>query len=176
MAESSQAPAARTPITTRIGQAVILHRGGDREEARNRLAALWEELGERGAPAHRCTVAHYLAGTQDDPREAVLWDLRALAAADALASGTAPGDAAPGSGRPSAGTVGRASLLLSLASDHARLGDRTAARRELERARSAAAELPATDHALRVRTAVGRLDRLLAGDEGGRGPSADPQP
>ncbi len=68
----------------RIGQAVMLHRGGDREEARNRFAALWTETDMDADLFHRCTIAHYMADTQDDPVDELAWDLRALAAADAL--------------------------------------------------------------------------------------------
>ena len=45
-------------VLTRIGQVVMLHHGGDREEARRRLLDLWAEIGEHGAPLHRCTLAH----------------------------------------------------------------------------------------------------------------------
>ncbi|MDX6313811.1 MAG: hypothetical protein QOF44_3275, partial [Streptomyces sp.] len=61
-------------VMTRIGQVVMLLHGGDREEARNRFLALWEEIGEDGDPLHRCTLAHYMADTQDDPEEELVWD------------------------------------------------------------------------------------------------------
>lgn len=69
-------------VLTRIGQAIMLHRAGDREEARNRLSALWHEIGPQGDAFHRCTLAHYMADTQDDPRDELDWDLRALEAAE----------------------------------------------------------------------------------------------
>ncbi|MET9295059.1 hypothetical protein [Streptomyces sp. NPDC003077] len=81
-----------------MGQAVMLHRGGDREEARNRLRALWEEVGPRGDPFHRCALAHYLADTQDDPLDELHWDLMALDAAErstATAAGPERGSAGP---------------------------------------------------------------------------------
>lgn len=65
-------------VPTRIGQVVMLHHAGDREEARQRLLDLWAEIGEHGDPLHRCTLAHYLADTQDDPADELAWDLRAL--------------------------------------------------------------------------------------------------
>ena len=64
-----QEQAAPDALLTRIGQIVMLHHGGDREEARDRLLGLWAELGEDGDPLHRCTLAHYLADTQDDPTD-----------------------------------------------------------------------------------------------------------
>ncbi|MER8072401.1 hypothetical protein ABTZ59_29330 [Streptomyces sp. NPDC094034] len=83
---------------TRIGQAVMLLHGGDREEARNRFGLLWAELGEAGDAFHRCALAHYMADTQDDPGDELAWDLRALTAADGLreesaVDGRAAGDA-----------------------------------------------------------------------------------
>ena len=68
-------------VPTRIGQVAMLRHAGDREEARRRFLLLWTEVGEHGDPLHRCTLAHYLAGTHDDPGDALAWDLRALTAA-----------------------------------------------------------------------------------------------
>ncbi|MBC3982406.1 hypothetical protein H8N01_07490 [Streptomyces sp. AC536] len=79
-----QEEASPDAVLTRIGQAVMLHRGGDREEARNRLGELWQELGVEDDTLHHCTLAHYLADTQDDPADELAWDLRALAVADRL--------------------------------------------------------------------------------------------
>ncbi len=77
---------------TRIGQAVMLLHAGDREEARNRLGALWAELGSDGDPLHRCTLAHYMADAQDDPGDELAWDLRALTAAEAVRHIGGPGE------------------------------------------------------------------------------------
>src|SRR3954453_17280194 len=90
-----QEQAAPDAVLTRIGQVVMLHHGGDREEARRRFLDLWAELGEDGAPLHRCTLAHYLADTQDDPSDELAWDLRALSAAEELAEELTE-DRAPG--------------------------------------------------------------------------------
>ncbi|GAA3153469.1 hypothetical protein GCM10017687_84090 [Streptomyces echinatus] len=84
-----QEQAAPDAVLTRIGQVVMLHHGGDREEARSRFLDLWVEIGEDGDPLHRCTLAHYLADTQDDPGDELAWDLRALSAAEELAGGRA---------------------------------------------------------------------------------------
>ncbi|NEC81165.1 hypothetical protein G3I38_18510, partial [Streptomyces sp. SID7958] len=82
MAERQGGRAAPDAVLTRIGQVVMLHHAGDREEARHRLLGLWTEIGEHGDPLHRCTLAHYLADTQDDPEDELAWDLRALTAAE----------------------------------------------------------------------------------------------
>ncbi|MEU1904163.1 hypothetical protein [Streptomyces hygroscopicus] len=137
-------------VLTRIGQAVMLHRGGDREEARNRLAALWQELEPDGAPFHRCALAHYLADTQDDPLDELIWDLRALAAADGLTGGPAPRAFVP-------------SLHLNVAAGYLRLGQENAAREQLELARAAAGALGEDPYGDGVRAAIRRLTLVLEG-------------
>ncbi|MCF6524343.1 hypothetical protein [Streptomyces sp. JJ36] len=143
-------------LTTRIGQAIVLLHGGDREEAGNRLHHLWEESADR--PLHRCTIAHYLADTQDDPVEELRWDRRALAAADAVTSD--PGAA----GEEAVATVRGfyPSLHLNLAADHVKLGDAEAARRELADARRLAGDLAHDAYGNGVRAALDRLELRLA--------------
>ncbi|WP_121745776.1 hypothetical protein, partial [Streptomyces sp. E2N166] len=136
-----QEQAASDAVLTRIGQVAMLHHAGDREEARHRFLGLWAEIGEHGDPLHRCTLAHYLADTQDDPGDELAWDLRALSAAEELTedrSGDRPAD------RPEGTLAARAlypSLHLNLAADYDRLGHREAARLHLRRARGAAESL-----------------------------------
>uniref|UniRef100_UPI00062CA6D4 tetratricopeptide repeat protein n=1 Tax=Streptomyces stelliscabiei TaxID=146820 RepID=UPI00062CA6D4 len=139
-------------LMTRIGQAVMLHHGGDREEARHRLLQLWAEIGEDGTPLHRCTLAHYMADTQDDPDTELAWDLRALSAADELSDGRSAEHATDhpahhqadhSAGRPRehhdelAVRAFYPSLHLNLAADYARLGRPDAARSHLRLARAA---------------------------------------
>ncbi|MER7792586.1 hypothetical protein [Streptomyces sp. NPDC097640] len=143
-------------VPTRIGQAVMLHRGGDREEARNRLAELWRELRDGGDPFHRCALAHYIADTQDDPADELMWDLLALAAADRIAGAD---------GRPTATRV-RAfypSLHLNLAADYAKLGRREAARGQLALARASARGAGDGPYGVGVRAAIHRLALRLGG-------------
>ncbi|UNO38710.1 hypothetical protein [Streptomyces sp. MST-110588] len=121
MAKSQCEEASEDVVLTRIGQAIMLHHGGDREEARNRLSDLWEEVGSRGNPFHRCALAHYLADTQDDPADELAWDLRALEAAERFTwYGDAAASAVGGApaGEPAAG---------SLPAGHLPPGDRNAA-------------------------------------------------
>ncbi|UGY94825.1 hypothetical protein [Streptomyces gobiensis] len=161
---SQQQEASEHAMTTRIGQAVILHRGGDREEARNRLAGLWQELGTDGDLLHRCTVAHYMADTQEDPEAELEWDLRALAAADALAGEQATGEQATGEEQALVVRSFYPSLYLSLAADHLKLRDGAAARRELDRTRGALGELGELDddeYGAGIQAAIERLERRL---------------
>lgn len=159
-----QEQAAPDAVLTRIGQVVMLHHGGDREEARERLLGLWAELGEGGDPLHRCTLAHYLADTQDDPTDELAWDLRALSAADELTDGRNTG--IPGEAEDS-GNVGQEgaiairafypSLHLNLAADYVKLDRPDAARTHIRRARDACTVLADDGYGNGVRAAIGRI-------------------
>ncbi|MEU2900788.1 hypothetical protein ACWC4E_34120 [Streptomyces sp. NPDC001273] len=162
-----QGQAAPDAVLTRIGQVVMLHHAGDREEARNRFLGLWAEIGEHGDPLHRCTLAHYLAATQDDPGDELAWDLRALTAAEEVADDRA--------GAYEDSPAVRAlypSLQLNLAADYARLGRADAARSHLRRARDAAGALADDRYGQGVRSAIRRLEIRLDedGPPGGRVP------
>ncbi|MGY3199844.1 hypothetical protein [Streptomyces sp. TE5632] len=164
-----QGQAAPDAVLTRIGQGVMLHHAGDRVEARHRFLVLWAELGEHGDPLHRCTLAHYLADTQDDPGDELAWDLRALAAAEEVA------DAHPAGyeGAPALRAL-YPSLHLNLAADYARLAHPDAARTHLSRARGAARALAADPYGDKVRAAIRNMELLLgeagaAGEEGETG-------
>ncbi|MFJ5305106.1 hypothetical protein [Streptomyces sp. NPDC088350] len=162
-----QGQAAPDALLTRIGQVVMLHHGGDREEARDRLLGLWAELGEDGDPLHRCTLAHYLADTQDDPTDELAWDLRALSAADELTDGRETGE----TGEEGAIAVRAfyASLHLNLAADYVKLGRADAARTHLHRARGACAVLADDGYGNGVRAAISRLELRLDAEGGAAG-------
>ena len=155
-------------VLSRIGQAVMLHHGGDREEARGRFLQLWAEIGEDGDPLHRCTLAHYLADTQDEPTDELAWDLRALSAAEEL-TGVRP--AAP-DGTPAVRGF-FPSLHLNLAADYVKLGRREAARGHLRRARGTAEALGDDPYGQGVRAAMDRLERELS--TGGEPPVGPPR-
>lgn len=145
-------------VTTRIGQAVMLHTGGDREEARNRLAGLWKEADAGAAPLQRCTIAHYMADTQDDPADELVWDLCALEAAQSLTED----HVSWGEDAVAVRTL-YPSLHLNIAADHAKLGDTPAAHRALDRARRAAAELADDEYGRGIRAAINRLAARVGG-------------
>jgi hypothetical protein len=151
-----QEQAAPDAMMTRIGQAVMLHHAGDREEARGRFLRLWGEIGEGGDALHRCTLAHYMADTQDDPADELAWDLRALSAAEELTDGRVA--------EPHQSLAVRAfypSLHLNLAADYAKLGRSEAARTHLRRARGAVGALADDRYGDGVRAAIGRLELRL---------------
>lgn len=72
------------PTMEAITGAVTEGCGGDVASARRKLLALWNEIGVLGDPLHRCTLAHHLADLYTDPAQALVWDARALDAADAV--------------------------------------------------------------------------------------------
>ncbi|MFD3735023.1 hypothetical protein [Streptomyces sp. NPDC058632] len=158
-------------VLTRIGQVVMLHHAGDREEARHRLLGLWAEIGAHGDALHRCTLAHYLADTQDDPEDELAWDLRALAAANE-AEGEAAARPTGYGGMPAVRAL-YPSLHLNLAADYARLARPDAARVHLHRARGAARALADDSYGDRLRAAIRRMEIRLdeeGGTAGGWGP------
>jgi len=161
VAEQRREQASEDAVMTRIAQAIMLHHGGDREEARNRFTLLWAEIGADGDALHRCTVAHHMADTQDDPADELEWDLRALAAADSLSESRVRQHHAAVSVRGF-----YPSLYLNLAADYEKLGRPASARAELGRARSASTVLGDDAYSTGVRSAIDRLELRLAGGAG----------
>ncbi|MGX5181432.1 hypothetical protein ACWKT5_01005 [Streptomyces avermitilis] len=155
-------------MMTRIGQVAMLHHAGDREEARGRFLGLWAEIGDGGDPLHRCTLAHYLADTQDDPVDELAWDLRALSAAEELTDARVAEDEDALAVR-----AFYPSLHLNLAADYVKLGRSDAARSHLRRARGAVGVLGDDSYGDGVRAAIGRLELRLDGD-GPAGGGSDP--
>ncbi|GGO58172.1 MULTISPECIES: hypothetical protein [Streptomyces] len=138
---------------TRIGQAVMLQHAGDREEAQARFLALWSEIGEEGDPLHRCTLAHYMADTQQDPADELAWDLRALSAAHELT------DERVGAHHQSLAVRGfYPSLHLNLAADYVKLARPAAARSHLRLARGAVGALGDDGYGDGIRAALERLE------------------
>ncbi|PCG83554.1 hypothetical protein CIB93_24115 [Streptomyces sp. WZ.A104] len=148
-----QQEASEDAVMTRIGQAVMLLHGGDREEARNRFGVLWSELGADGDALHRCTLAHYMADTQDDPGDELAWDLRALTAAEGLSE-----ERAAEHRDTLAVRAFYPSLHLNLAADYLKLQRPDSARLHLRRARAAADALVDGGNGGGVRAAIDRLE------------------
>ncbi|NUO46477.1 MAG: hypothetical protein HOV82_31130 [Streptomyces sp.] len=166
-----QEQAAPDAVMTRIGQVVMLHHAGDREEARHRFLDLWAELGEDGDPLHRCTLAHYMADAQDDPSDELAWDLRALTAAEELTD-----DRLAEHESTLAVRALYPSLHLNLAADYVKLDRSDAARTHLHRARGAADALADDSYGDGVRAAISRLElRLGEGGPSGEGGWAPPR-
>ncbi|MFI5897396.1 hypothetical protein ACIA5D_45625 [Actinoplanes sp. NPDC051513] len=138
----------------RIGQGVELHHHrGQRAAARLLFTQIWDEIGgEQGDPLHVCVLAHAMADVQDDVHQELVWDHRALAAADLLTDARA---AQAGVTLPVAGLY--PSLHLNLCECYRKLGDLGQAREHLQRAQAGIGELGDDEYARLIR---GGLDRL----------------
>jgi hypothetical protein len=139
-------------VMEKIVAAIKLSHDGERDEAREHFAALWDEIGPDGDPFHRCTLAHYMADVQDDPNDELTWDLRALEAAEALTDERAQ------SYHASLTVEGfLPSLHLNLADDYNKLSDFTRAREHLERARETVHVLADDVYGAMIRSGIDRV-------------------
>ncbi|MEO6085937.1 MAG: tetratricopeptide repeat protein [Umezawaea sp.] len=126
------------PTLIRIGEAVQLSHQGEREGARLLFTEIWDEIGgEQGDSLHVCTLAHAMADVQDDVREELVWDLRALAVADQLTDARVAEAGVP---LTVAGLY--PSLHLNLSECYRKLGDLDRAREHLQQARATIGVLP----------------------------------
>ncbi|WP_433609248.1 hypothetical protein [Prescottella agglutinans] len=140
-----------------ITRAVELGRAGDADAARSALVDLWAAIGPEGDALHRCTLAHYLADLYDDAAQALMWDVRALDAADAL------GDARVQ--QYHAGLAVRGfypSLHLNLADNLRRLGSFDAARAHVDAAAGYLDALGDDDYGQMIRGALDGVGAAIA--------------
>jgi Tetratricopeptide repeat len=145
------------PTLIRIGEAVQLGHQGEREAARLAFAEIWEEIGgEDGDPLHRCTLAHAMADMQDDVREELVWDQRAMVAADLL---TDERVAEAGVTLPVAGLY--PSLHLNLCECYRKLGDLDRAREHLEQARATIGALGDDGYGQLIKNGLERMTEQL---------------
>jgi hypothetical protein len=145
------------PTIIRIGEAVQLSHGGEREAARRLFAEIWDEIGgEQGDPLHVCTLAHAMADVQDDVREELVWDQRALAAADLLTDGRV---AQAGVTLSAAGLY--PSLHLNLCECYRKLGDLDRAREHLEQAQATIGVLGDDEYGRLIKDGLARLAEQL---------------
>jgi hypothetical protein len=143
---------ARVTATVQRGQA------GERAAARQELEAMWAEV-ERGGgdDFHRCVIAHFLADLQEDDRDELMWDERALVAVDGVSDERAQ------EFHESLQVRGfMPSLYLSLADDHRRLGDANRAHEFLGKARATSDALGDDAYGELVRNALDKVSRALA--------------
>ena len=130
-------------VTARIAEAVELGHAGNAEEARGRLAELWEDAEVQADPLHRCTLAHHAADLQTTVIDELAWDLRALEAA--------------GEVTPERARAHHPSLHLNLGDAYLRLGDAAGACHHLERARACLDRLPDDGYGRMIRAGVESL-------------------
>lgn len=150
------ATSAADPVMEAITNAVTKGRSGHVDSGKKQLLALWSSIGASGDPLHRCTLAHYLADLYDDPGQALVWDVRALEAADALTDQRVQNYHA---GLHIAGFY--PSLRLNLADNHRRLGSFDAARRQIDAARDDSRVLSQDSYGRLVRSAIEGVARAI---------------
>lgn len=145
-------------VMARVTAAVQRGQAGERTAARHEMEAIWAEI-ERGGgdDFHRCVIAHFMADLQEDEREELMWDERALAAVDGVTDERAQEFHASLRVR---GFM--PSLYLSLADDHRRLGDANRAHEFLGRARATSDALGDDAYGELVRGALDSVSRALA--------------
>lgn len=150
-----------------ISRSVSLGRDGDAAKARHDLLAIWRQVGVLGDPLHRCTLAHHLADLYDDPAQALVWDVRALDAADALTDQRVQDQHA------SLYVAGfYPSLHLNLADDFRRLGAFEAAAAHIEEAGEHAPSLLGGSYGDTIRDAIREVREAIAERDTTRRPSA----
>lgn len=146
-----------TPVLARIGAGIELAHRGKHHDARALFARTWDELGPGGDPFHRALAAHHLAAAHDDdPAEALRWNLRALHAAY-----LATDDRAGAGGFPISIRGLYPLLHLNLAESYRRLGDLPRARDHLRQGRLWTGAMREDAYGHRIRAGLDRLaDRL----------------
>ena len=138
------------PVLDNISEALDLFNAGRRAEARSAFAAIWSEIESEGDPFHQCVLSHYMANAQDDTDAELMWNRRALAAADSIVND-----------RPDTASLSVLSLYpalhLNLADALFRSGDIPGASRQVALARQASDGLKQDSHAEQVRGAIEAL-------------------
>jgi hypothetical protein len=143
-------------VMVRVGRAMGIAQRGDRTGARALFLALWEEVGADGDPFHRCAIAHSMADVQDELADELMWDVRALEAADLL---TDERVAAGGVSGPVTGFY--PSLHLNLADVYLRLGDTDRAGEHVVACRAALGALEDGGYRRMIVDALERVDGQL---------------
>ncbi|MEJ7630731.1 MAG: tetratricopeptide repeat protein [Nocardioidaceae bacterium] len=148
----------------RIAEGIELRQRGDRDAARRLFWELWTEIGgDHADPFHRCALAHSMADVQDDIREELIWDLRAVDAAQLVTD-----ERAARAGLKSPVASFYPSLHLNLGECYRKLGDRDQARQHLQAGGAAIDALPDDGYGRMIRAGLERLAQRL--DDADRAP------
>lgn len=145
------------PVMARINNAMTAFHHGEEAGARRAMLSIWAEIAPAGDPLHRCTLAHYLADMFDDAAQSLMWDTRALDAADALTDERAQRHHA---GLSVAGFY--PSLHLNLADNLRRLGSFSAATEHIAAARDCIETLGEDAYGNLIRTVLDEVDAAIA--------------
>lgn len=144
----------------RIGDGIVAHQQGDDDLARSIYQEVWEAIGAEGGDALcRCALAHSMADVQVDPQAELVWDLRALDAADLLTDERVRSAGVPGTARGF-----YPSLHLNLADIYRRLGDDVHARQHVQRGKANLGFLVDDGYGAMIRDGLERIERQLPGE------------
>ncbi|PRY39586.1 hypothetical protein [Umezawaea tangerina] len=141
------------PVLLRIGEAVQLGHSGERAAARVLFTQIWDEIGGgQGDPLHVCTLAHGMADVQDDARQELVWDQRALAAVDGLTD-----ERVARAGVPLSVAGLLPSLHLNLSECYRKLGELDSAREHLRHAEATIGALGDDDYGRLIRDGLAKV-------------------
>ncbi|AHH21689.1 hypothetical protein NONO_c69240 [Nocardia nova SH22a] len=150
-------PPSGDPTMAAITAAVERGQAGEIDRARGDLTELWTTIGPAGDAFHRCTLAHFLADLQPDPAQALVWDIRALDAAETLT------DARVRDYHDDLRIAGfHPSLRLNIADNFRRLGSFDAAADQLEAARQQLGALADDAYGRGIRQAIDDSADMIA--------------
>ncbi|MFG1792781.1 hypothetical protein [Nocardia sp. NPDC049149] len=136
------------------------HHQGQRAAARDLFTQIWDDIGgEQGDPLHVCVLAHAMADVQDDVHEELVWDLRALAAADLV---TDERVAQAGVTLSVAGLY--PSLHLNVGECYRKLGDVGLARKHLQQAQDTIGALADDGYGQLIKGGLERLAQQLTSE------------
>jgi hypothetical protein len=144
-------------VMVQIGRALEMSQRGQRCDARTMFIEIWEAIIDGGDPFHRCALAHSMADVQDDPGDELMWDLRALEAADLLTDERVEAAGVAGSAR-----AFYPSLHLNLADVYRRIGHRDKAREHIALGLETLGSLDDDSYRRTIRDALERVERKLA--------------
>jgi hypothetical protein len=150
------------PVMAEIFAVKPLIASGDHEEARRRFGDLWLRVENDGELMHTVALAHCMADVQDDPAEALVWDMRAF---DAALKCT---DADFARHSPAKLPAFMPSLHVNLGWDYFKLSDVLRSQEHVALARSFIHELADDAYGRTIRASIERL----AGDLAARGQGA----
>jgi hypothetical protein len=146
------------PMLTRIGEGVELHHHrGQREAARDLFTQIWDDIGgEQGDPLHVCVLAHAMADVQDDVHQELIWDQRALTAADLITD-----ERVAQAGVPLSVAGLYPSLHLNMCECYRKLGELGRAREHLQQAQATIGALGDDEYGQLIRDGLERLTEQL---------------
>ena len=141
-----------------ITHAIGILQSGDQTRGRQLLLQLWGQWKNKDAPRERCTIAHFLADTEDTVGAELQWDLIALDAA------TGAGDETDNEAIIPELEAFLPSLHLNVGDAHRRLGELHLARFHTEAGLRRATVLGDDHYASMIKTGLVRLlERLNSG-------------